>query len=305
MDTASFPNAGVRGDGIKLDGNDNVYIAANVTAPTSFAGVPLNGASILKYDANLNRINALDVSTTFENIYDIVIDENDTLFAVGTNGTQPVAAKISTDLILQTTGTASRGMSVSACDADSSFLYGVIEYPNQDSLELIKVDKHSFASQYSTIARMNSGGTIGGHAIAASRGIAFISGWFDGQIQGSPLACASPYSEVFGARINPSGQSFKTDETSQVYQLDTLSFDARLYPNPTTGEIWIQLDGLDKNKTVYVEAWDARGALVRKEKLNTTESIAFFDLNNCAKGIYMIRITNGDNFVFRKVSLTQ
>ena len=65
-----------------------------------------------------------------------------------------------------------------------------------------------------------------------------------------------------------------------------------VYPNPTTGELYIDAIGIQK-----VECYNQMGQLVRVYD-NVLNSI---DLNNLSEGVYTLRITVPQGVTMRKV----
>jgi hypothetical protein len=81
-------------------------------------------------------------------------------------------------------------------------------------------------------------------------------------------------------------------EASDVNILDTDLEDIAVYPNPTTGNLYIDAVGIQK-----VECYNAMGQLVRVYD-NVVNSI---DLNNLSEGVYTLRITVPQGVTMRKV----
>ena len=75
-----------------------------------------------------------------------------------------------------------------------------------------------------------------------------------------------------------------------------------LYPNPSTGEFTLNLELINTEK-VSVQLFDIRGRLINEKNYfntnaNFSEKINF---NNTAKGLYLVKITNGNKQTTRKL----
>jgi uncharacterized protein (DUF2141 family) len=68
-----------------------------------------------------------------------------------------------------------------------------------------------------------------------------------------------------------------------------------IYPNPSTGKIFIEHDGSAVLKT---EVYNALGKNILKTEL---PSSGWLDLSDHAKGIYFVRISNGQQIVLKKI----
>ena len=75
-----------------------------------------------------------------------------------------------------------------------------------------------------------------------------------------------------------------------------------VYPNPAISSFTIALNAIDTKSDVQVTITDMNGRVVYSEtKTNANE----FEINsaNYAKGIYMVRVVNGDIISTNKVSI--
>jgi uncharacterized delta-60 repeat protein len=74
--------------------------------------------------------------------------------------------------------------------------------------------------------------------------------------------------------------------------LDNASFDTineiKIYPNPTTDKVTVQLQSYDNTKTTI---YDLNGRLI--QEINITEGQNTIDISTLEKGIYILSITNG------------
>ena len=81
-------------------------------------------------------------------------------------------------------------------------------------------------------------------------------------------------------------------------ELDSL-FNTNLYPNPTQGQINIQINGLNTEEFVVLELIDLLGKVIFKETGNTSNYT--FDLSTYPKSLYLLKVKIGDELVVKKV----
>ena len=76
-----------------------------------------------------------------------------------------------------------------------------------------------------------------------------------------------------------------------------------IYPNPTAGAFKVNLVGFEKEATIQI--MNVTGQVVATEKVAITadETSKAFNLNGMAKGVYILKVTSGNNLIFRKVIL--
>lgn len=72
------------------------------------------------------------------------------------------------------------------------------------------------------------------------------------------------------------------------------SFDADLYPNPSTGQVFINPKGLN-NEEVQVVVKDLSGKTIFAEALQLSNGISSFKLDNISNGVYFVSIINTKN----------
>ncbi|MFM9947094.1 MAG: HYR domain-containing protein [Saprospiraceae bacterium] len=66
--------------------------------------------------------------------------------------------------------------------------------------------------------------------------------------------------------------------------------DFKVFPNPTTGQLSVDLSAYGDQKAV-LEIRDTKGVLIKSETVNSIESpVVRFDLSDCPRGIYFIRV---------------
>ena len=64
---------------------------------------------------------------------------------------------------------------------------------------------------------------------------------------------------------------------------------AKLYPNPTLGELWLSTNGLEEEAEVFVELYNLSGQLLQRQAYlpNTTERLS---LKEQPQGAYFYRV---------------
>jgi hypothetical protein len=76
-------------------------------------------------------------------------------------------------------------------------------------------------------------------------------------------------------------------------------FTVRVYPNPVSNLLYVDLPDLPQGKTGTLEVYSSMGNPVMSSKsLGQTQTI---DLSNVAPGLYMVRITAGKHTVVSKI----
>lgn len=77
------------------------------------------------------------------------------------------------------------------------------------------------------------------------------------------------------------------------------SFKATLYPNPTKGRTTLRVEGL--NESADVRIYDLKGRLIRTLSINQAKNELEIDVENLAKGVYNIRISNTTTNIIKKL----
>ena len=79
--------------------------------------------------------------------------------------------------------------------------------------------------------------------------------------------------------------------------------DVSIYPNPTAGKFNVQLVGFEKEATIQII--NVTGQVISETKVAVAadKTSKAFNLNGMAKGVYILKVTSGDNLTFRKVIL--
>ena len=84
-----------------------------------------------------------------------------------------------------------------------------------------------------------------------------------------------------------------------INTIETNNFNAYLYPNPTSNKTILRVDGLNENANVRI--YDITGRLIKTLELNTDQKELEIDVQNFAKGIYNIRISNSTINITKKL----
>jgi hypothetical protein len=72
----------------------------------------------------------------------------------------------------------------------------------------------------------------------------------------------------------------------------------RLYPNPTTGMVNIEVNGIDGN--AFMKIYSPQGQVIYSKELNSNLK-ADLDLSRLSKGVYFIKINNEETNIFSKL----
>ena len=75
----------------------------------------------------------------------------------------------------------------------------------------------------------------------------------------------------------------------------------RIYPNPTTDNIYIDLTFLLPQQAVSIQLSDLQGKQIFSESVNLNDPLKKIDLNNCAAGIYTLKVQTEDAAIVKKI----
>ncbi|HBN04240.1 MAG TPA: hypothetical protein DD434_00420, partial [Bacteroidales bacterium] len=84
-----------------------------------------------------------------------------------------------------------------------------------------------------------------------------------------------------------------------INTIETISFNAYLYPNPTSNKTILRVEGLKENALVRI--YDITGRLIKTLELNTDQKELEIDVQNFTKGVYNIRINNSTTNITKKL----
>lgn len=96
--------------------------------------------------------------------------------------------------------------------------------------------------------------------------------------------------------------NFSIDKTTGVE--DNLFANFKMYPNPSKGSVLISFDAISSND-VSIQLFDIRGRMIDVKQYKITSSTFQKEMNyqSVAKGIYILKITNGQNRLSKKIIL--
>lgn len=95
-----------------------------------------------------------------------------------------------------------------------------------------------------------------------------------------------------------------TPSPTSLTQVKLESYKIAVFPNPTSDLIAVQLNDINQ-VDLLVTLYDGSGKLVDQTTLFQGSTIAYFDMTKAYSGNYLIHITDGTNFVSRKIILTK
>lgn len=102
------------------------------------------------------------------------------------------------------------------------------------------------------------------------------------------------------ASVNTTRSNIKQNGLFIGMNEDANSSSVKIYPNPATGNVNIELKGMDKN--VSVQMYNVMGQLMDvPEKTTANDGLRSFDISGFAKGVYSIVIEEHGNKVYRKL----
>ncbi|MBL4651315.1 MAG: T9SS type A sorting domain-containing protein, partial [Flavobacteriales bacterium] len=117
------------------------------------------------------------------------------------------------------------------------------------------------------------------------------------------------YSAVLKAEIK--GALCSVTDTIKIYVGDVaiteigLGNSLTLYPNPTSGKLTIEFNLL-KSDNVVIDVYNSIGELILSRQLsNVIKENYEIDLNNNARGVYLVSVRTSDDIVIRKVTLVK
>lgn len=116
---------------------------------------------------------------------------------------------------------------------------------------------------------------------------------------GGCLPWTSHFSDVISCTAKNGTQTSNTyEEMETVVKTRAMtSLEMTLYPNPTSGNVTINLSNNTGNE--QVEIIDHMGKVVLKDQINTATKT--LDVNHLANGIYLVRIISGDQVTTEKL----
>jgi hypothetical protein len=93
-----------------------------------------------------------------------------------------------------------------------------------------------------------------------------------------------------------------SNDSNDLHNTDTEkkdAFEVRVYPNPTTGILEVELPDLESNQKARLYLYSRKGTLVKQmDRLQKRQSV---DISNQPVGIYVMRIAVDDKVVIRNI----
>lgn len=92
---------------------------------------------------------------------------------------------------------------------------------------------------------------------------------------------------------------------TNVNELDLLSLNTMIYPNPASDELTISMTDLQEGKTMLIQLIDAKGSTVKETKVITSAKTyqLKYTTSSFPEGIYLVRIIVGEHLLSKKVVL--
>lgn len=147
-----------------------------------------------------------------------------------------------------------------------------------------------------------SDGSISLHMIAGNP--PFTYSWDNGanskDIDGLP---AGTYTVTITDSLNCTGSfPFEVGISTGIAGASSLAGKALIYPNPSTGIVYLEFSGME-GKSINVSVHDVLGAEVKSTVLPSGIGLQSLDLSMLPKGIYLIRLSQRNQQLVRKVVL--
>lgn len=76
-----------------------------------------------------------------------------------------------------------------------------------------------------------------------------------------------------------------------------------VYPNPSNGNVFVEIENTTKNSEFILELFDSQGKLVNADIQSDQNNL--FKLTNLFSGIYMLKLTSADETIMRKIIVLQ
>jgi hypothetical protein len=109
------------------------------------------------------------------------------------------------------------------------------------------------------------------------------------------------YGNKVAAKVTTIGETVTTyTPVASVDDFEISDLTIAVYPNPADEFLAIQLATLVKQQ-VIVELFDMNGAKITSTVINTGSTIAYLDTRTLYNGVYMLRLTNDNEVITKKV----
>lgn len=90
------------------------------------------------------------------------------------------------------------------------------------------------------------------------------------------------------------------DATLSTVESDLENKNIKIFPNPTSDFIAIQIEGLN-NQGLCIKLFDIQGKLLRESKINKGQTISYFDIQTVYSGTYIIELSANGFSTSRKI----
>lgn len=90
------------------------------------------------------------------------------------------------------------------------------------------------------------------------------------------------------------------DATMSTVESDLENKNIKIFPNPTSDFIAIQIGGLN-NQGLCIKLFDIQGKLLRESKINKGQTISYFDIQTVYSGTYIIELSANGFSTSRKI----
>ena len=209
-----------------------------------------------------------------------------------------------------------------ATSGDISVLYTTAPYFNGEHIFTVTYDDvFGNATEVNATDDMIGASDHVPNAITANaNGKSFVVGRYSGQMNyqlgvpwSGPLVSSVDLFDynAFVMRVDrAAGGSYRSQEVTEedtpsvkeelnTIQITENDLEVSVYPNPTNGELKVNVIGFDSGAEYRVELRSITGQLIWSESLNNSQSN--FDLSELENGMYLISISNGDQFITKRI----
>ena len=113
------------------------------------------------------------------------------------------------------------------------------------------------------------------------------------------------YGDASNRKVNSVNESTTVYEgTTSIAEADFKQLSVSVFPNPSTDLIAIQINDL-VDEDFQVELWSTTGQLISQTQINKGQTIAYFDVQTVYNGTYLVKISNGQYSIARKVLIVR
>jgi arylformamidase len=113
------------------------------------------------------------------------------------------------------------------------------------------------------------------------------------------LGSAIPQAQIYNDSVANFFTNCLRNRTTAVSETKNWNTQFALYPNPTNGEIVLQLDDYKASDTIFVDILSLDGKVLHHAQL--TNDTAIFDLSAYANGLYLMKISGNSGVLVKKI----